>query len=296
VKRKFAFTLIELLVVIAIIAILAAILFPVFAQAKAAAKKTADLSNTKQYVIAEKIYEGDTDDYSVPSQYNNSYAAYPPPSDAAPGTILKPYMKNFDILRCPTDPADNNARMVDLPDPNSMPDQATHQAQYELNLSFKADYGLNVQYFSKMGYNCGGLVFKAVTIPVTSIAKPAETIYIINSIWDRSAGGSPRGGGNWALDMPCRFYAASQGGGDSSPVPAGCQGYWWFGGWNPNNPLAWNVFGGVWPWHFQDTINIGWVDGHAKSMKISQVTAGCDVQPGWQGLIFDKEKYLWDTQ
>lgn len=49
---KRAFTLIELLVVIAIIAILAAILFPVFAQAKEAAKKTGCLSNTKQVGIA----------------------------------------------------------------------------------------------------------------------------------------------------------------------------------------------------------------------------------------------------
>jgi len=58
-----AFTLIELLVVIAIIAILAAILFPVFAQAKAAAKKTALLSNTKQMSTAMFIYTGDNDDY-----------------------------------------------------------------------------------------------------------------------------------------------------------------------------------------------------------------------------------------
>ena len=57
-----AFTLIELLVVIAIIAILAAILFPVFAQAKFAAKKTVDLSNTKQIGTATKIYLGDSDD------------------------------------------------------------------------------------------------------------------------------------------------------------------------------------------------------------------------------------------
>ena len=54
-----AFTLIELLVVIAIIAILAAILFPVFAQAKAAAKKTQEISNAKQLALGQMMYIGD---------------------------------------------------------------------------------------------------------------------------------------------------------------------------------------------------------------------------------------------
>jgi prepilin-type N-terminal cleavage/methylation domain-containing protein/prepilin-type processing-associated H-X9-DG protein len=60
--KKEAFTLIELLVVIAIIAILAAILFPVFAQAKMAAKKTQSLSNLKQIGFAWTLYMGDYDD------------------------------------------------------------------------------------------------------------------------------------------------------------------------------------------------------------------------------------------
>jgi len=59
-QRK-AFTLIELLVVIAIIAILAAILFPVFAQAKLAAKKTAALSGNKQLTLAVLMYNNDSD-------------------------------------------------------------------------------------------------------------------------------------------------------------------------------------------------------------------------------------------
>ncbi len=60
--RRNSFTLIELLVVIAIIAILAAILFPVFAQAKVAAKKTQSLSNLKNIGTATQIYMGDYDD------------------------------------------------------------------------------------------------------------------------------------------------------------------------------------------------------------------------------------------
>lgn len=60
--RARAFTLIELLVVIAIIAILAAILFPVFAQAKYAAKKTQDLSNIKQIATSNAMYTADYDD------------------------------------------------------------------------------------------------------------------------------------------------------------------------------------------------------------------------------------------
>ncbi|MFX8731461.1 prepilin-type N-terminal cleavage/methylation domain-containing protein, partial [Acinetobacter baumannii] len=59
---KHAFTLIELLVVIAIIAILAAILFPVFAQAKLAAKKTTDLSNLRQLGTVMALYGNDNDD------------------------------------------------------------------------------------------------------------------------------------------------------------------------------------------------------------------------------------------
>jgi prepilin-type N-terminal cleavage/methylation domain-containing protein len=65
---KRAFTLIELLVVIAIIAILAAILFPVFAQAKVAAKGAADLSNVKQFALGTVMYSTDVDDV-FPSAY-----------------------------------------------------------------------------------------------------------------------------------------------------------------------------------------------------------------------------------
>ncbi|CAN5374606.1 hypothetical protein BH11ARM1_BH11ARM1_11570 [soil metagenome] len=98
---KKAFTLIELLVVIAIIAILAAILFPVFAQAKEAAKKTVDLSNQKQIATALIMYGGDYDDHTPTTHHDlaagetlaDLYTWYQP---------LQTYIKNNDIFRDPS--------------------------------------------------------------------------------------------------------------------------------------------------------------------------------------------------
>src|SRR5271163_926070 len=92
-----AFTLIELLVVIAIIAILAAILFPVFAQAREKARTISCLSNIKQVNLAFQMYTQDYDEFMVlgNTSYNNSAnAAWWP-------LLLQPYIKTWDIYRCP---------------------------------------------------------------------------------------------------------------------------------------------------------------------------------------------------
>lgn len=109
---KRAFTLIELLVVIAIIAILAAILFPVFAQAKAAAKKTACLSNQKQVGLGLTMYIGDYDDRYPQSEYGTDglqwYSSVYPymKSDGANvklGTVDR-YYGNGGVFKCPEFP------------------------------------------------------------------------------------------------------------------------------------------------------------------------------------------------
>jgi len=99
--KKTAFTLIELLVVIATIAILAAILFPVFAQAKAAAKKTASLSNIKQLVLASLMYNNDYDDTFVAQGEPTAANSWGWQMTWIMHTL--PYMKNYGILLDPSD-------------------------------------------------------------------------------------------------------------------------------------------------------------------------------------------------
>lgn len=101
---KKAFTLIELLVVIAIIAILAAILFPVFAQAKDAAKKTQSISNLKQIGTSTLLYSADYDDtYPMSAYFAPPEAPDPRPVIFSVYDAVQPYMKNKDIFRSPAD-------------------------------------------------------------------------------------------------------------------------------------------------------------------------------------------------
>ena len=103
-RRNSAFTLIELLVVIAIIAILAAILFPVFAQAREKARQASCLSNTKQIGLGVMMYVQDYDEtYPCAAFWDSSK---PFASDFYLWTsqrCVQPYIKNGDIYRCPSD-------------------------------------------------------------------------------------------------------------------------------------------------------------------------------------------------
>ena len=97
VQKRTGFTLIELLVVIAIIAILAAILFPVFARAKAKAKQASCSSNLKQIGLAIMMYASDYDSVYPPNWTGRC---------AAPGwdwmEITQPYSKNWNLYMCPS--------------------------------------------------------------------------------------------------------------------------------------------------------------------------------------------------
>src|SRR6478735_4043026 len=101
IRRPRGFTLIELLVVIAIIAILAAILFPVFAQAREAARQSTCISNLKQLGTALSMYSSDYDSTLMQTSWEKS-----------PGFnfqvhwsyLAQPYVKNVGIFYCLSDP------------------------------------------------------------------------------------------------------------------------------------------------------------------------------------------------
>jgi prepilin-type N-terminal cleavage/methylation domain-containing protein len=101
IMRRHGFTLIELLVVIAIIAILAAILFPVFAQAREKARQTQCTNNMKQIALAVIQYIQDYDERFPMSIYltvqNNQ------PCIFTLYNAMYPYIKNTDVLLCPSD-------------------------------------------------------------------------------------------------------------------------------------------------------------------------------------------------
>lgn len=105
-SRKSAFTLIELLVVIAIIAILAAILFPVFAQAREKARQASCTSNLKQIGLALLMYVQDYDEVYPnrrfePFDASNNNARY---DDNSWRSVIQPYIKNTQLLVCPSNP------------------------------------------------------------------------------------------------------------------------------------------------------------------------------------------------
>jgi len=112
--KKRAFTLIELLVVIAIIALLAAILFPVFAQAREKARQTACVSNLRQIGMAVRMYVQDADE-TFPIFHAYNYApALGSPAHKGVETELAPYTKSAAVFRCPDDNGGPGAR-ADVP-------------------------------------------------------------------------------------------------------------------------------------------------------------------------------------
>jgi prepilin-type N-terminal cleavage/methylation domain-containing protein/prepilin-type processing-associated H-X9-DG protein len=145
-RNRRAFTLIELLVVIAIIAILAAILFPVFAQAREKARQASCMSNEKQVALGVLMYVQDYDETfpitlpnnGVANSANNTVWTVPEavlaPAPASPQTrsywanTIQPYLKSYQIYKCPSG---RNLTLFATPPANPL--QASQYNSYFLN-------------------------------------------------------------------------------------------------------------------------------------------------------------------
>jgi prepilin-type N-terminal cleavage/methylation domain-containing protein/prepilin-type processing-associated H-X9-DG protein len=190
-----AFTLIELLVVIAIIAILAAILFPVFAQAKAAAKQTMCLSNLKQQGAAYLMYADDNEEVLPPTDNSDAcplQTCYQPGRNQGP---VYPYYKNFQMLTCPSE--SDRATWVD---PNMVDgfglDPALPPAVSAQYHGWKADWGWATTY-GYNGYNQTGPGYWFMTPkypsqgvnrrPMGQIGHPSNTLMLAHSLGPRGA-------------------------------------------------------------------------------------------------------------
>ncbi|HLK57168.1 MAG TPA: prepilin-type N-terminal cleavage/methylation domain-containing protein [Chthonomonadaceae bacterium] len=236
--RTKAFTLIELLVVIAIIAILAAILFPVFARAREMARKTSCLSNIKQILTGSMMYSQDYDERIMPAWLNykqplDMIACGDDPNGFSCGTpwetFIQPYIKNRQALICPS------------------------------ALDGWGDYSPDTVGGS-YGLNHDNLGWDTLTVKLAVVNKPAETIYFheVGGAWD----GSWQQGYTEFLNNP-DDPAAIKG-----RIPAGMIF---------RSPAQYN--GGAAGWcdapvpiaQHLNTCNTGYLDGHAKAVKLSSV-------------------------
>jgi len=242
------FTLIELLVVIAIIAILAAILFPVFAQAREKARAASCLSNTKQIGLAMMQYQQD---------YDETYSGAFKQISTSGATVrvhwpqlIYPYAKNYGIFRCPSQggvKGMTNDNLEVAPNPALNPDIAsgcaTNQRPCGVNYSYNCIITADgSQFFSGVGSPDGN---DATGVSGADVDAPADTILITDARHQDN---------NWD--------------GRSTDVKAGTYyGHNWAGPATEDWRLP--PGRGNFDKRHQEGANVLWYDGHAKFRKTS---------------------------
>jgi prepilin-type N-terminal cleavage/methylation domain-containing protein len=273
------FTLIELLVVIAIIAILAAILFPVFAQAKLAAKKTSDLSNIKQLVLGTLIYANDSDDiaphYNWPESY--IYAAR-----------LSPYIKSRALFRNPSAPGSQGAMQRKQADNGfgdymMPPDDGCvglgvstrgPKPNYYDDIYPPMDFNVNPSLFGYQGGVCAN-----TTGNNGGYFHPGPNVSSGSSGGEGTVGVGP---GSVTFTSISKVVLITD-----FPI----NGNHWPG--NPSVPFWGSNFKGYW----NEGSNAGHMDGHASYHKVSKLTPnggeGSDPANAWSGATDAGTSYQW---
>jgi prepilin-type N-terminal cleavage/methylation domain-containing protein len=291
---KRAFTLIELLVVIAIIAILAAVLFPVFAQAKSSAKAAASISNCKQTALAALIYSGDFDDLAMLSQSYSLTQDNPYSRDVAGNWItiwtglIQPYMKSLDLTG---DPAGPRWRIRTERNWPAIASQANMPG-----------FGYNSNLFSPLPVDpYPPVAYKPISL--TSVARPAESVFFTSSMVQYV---DSNFGFYWALGTPIGWISW---GNVDAPASGNPFTNWNGGGWGNN--YNWTTLietkpgdengsrsGGVSMRVMRQGV-FSFADGHTKRMSLNRAAVGTNWTPdidNYSVSVIDEDRYLWDDK
>lgn len=267
--RNRAFTLIELLVVIAIIAILAAILFPVFAQAKVAAKKTTSLSNLKQIGLGASMYMGDNDDVTVPLySFDAANTQYPSSQGQLYySLLLQPYTKSVELFRCANDSAVDS--VLTGPDGKGRFDKTG--AWYYYLFGSTPSFGMNYRYLNTpvgttVFFSRPAVVYSGVS--ATSLEAPGSTISFAEATMkDQRGVANPIGYAR--IEPPFAVAGTTYTGWAGTMPDARSQGQLW-GRFDPKKVL------------------VNYLDGHVAFVAINSLkapgTTETEVNKFWNGL------------
>ena len=290
--RKRAFSLTELLIVIAIIAVLSAILFPVFSRAKDQAKASVCLSNFKQATISTMLYQSDYDDRYALSRYSTSLDATSR-DDRTWVQLVLPYSRDFRLFRCPSDYTMRPESKAVF-DEDLVPGD-TYSRYY--TASKRTNLGYNYMYLSPLILMSSQI--SAMSRSGIEINDPAKMLVLGDSVHEVDEDGRPRGGGSYLILPPCRYALEGTFLRDTFRLDGVPDRLLYQGGlsWGAPRGMAGTTDsinnGGLWPWHGEH-LTAAFADGHIRRITIDQASDGCGVRPAWGGLVFDRERYLWD--